>query len=140
MLRLSLLVTLTVLFGALLAIAQQHPIQRPDGSHISPSQIDATVTQLMNAAHVTGVGIAIFHDGRVAYINSYGRRDVEKGLPLTPNSVMTSASFSKAAFATLVLVLVQRGVLDLDKPIYEYLHKPLSDYPRYADLKGDDRV
>lgn len=140
MTRLPLPVTLTVLFGALLAIAQQRPVQRPDGSQIPPSQIDATVTQLMEAAHVTGAGIAIFHGGQVAYLKTYGLRDVEKGLPLTPNSVMTSASLSKAAFATLVMRLVQRGVLDLDKPIYQYLPKPLPEYPRYADLQGDDQA
>src|SRR4030095_3382289 len=102
MTRLSLQVTLTVLFVALLAIAQQRSVQRPDGSHIPPSQIDATVNRLMEAAHVTGVGIALFHRGQVAYLKTYGLRDVEKGLPLTPNSVMTSASFSKASFATVV--------------------------------------
>jgi Beta-lactamase len=30
-------------------------------------------------------------------------------------------------------------VVDLDKPIHEYLPKPLPEYPRYADLRGDDR-
>ncbi len=140
MTRLPLPVTLTVIFGALLAIAHQRRVQRPDGNQISPSQIDATVTQLMEAAHVTGAGIAIFHHGKVAYLKAYGFRDVEKGLPLTPNSVMTSASLSKAAFATVVMRLVQRGVLDLDKPIYQYLPKPLTEYPKYADLQGDDRA
>jgi CubicO group peptidase (beta-lactamase class C family) len=52
---------------------------------------------------------------------------------------MTSASLSKAAFATLAMRLVQERVLDLDKPIYEYLPKPLPEYPLYADLKGDER-
>jgi CubicO group peptidase (beta-lactamase class C family) len=52
---------------------------------------------------------------------------------------MTSASLSKAAFATVVMRLVQEGKLNLDKPIYEYLPKPLPEYPRYADLKGDER-
>jgi CubicO group peptidase (beta-lactamase class C family) len=132
-------VTLTLLLGASVAIAQQPFVKRPDGSQIAPSQIDATVTQLMQAAHVTGCGIAIFHGGRIAYLKAYGVRDVEKGLPLTPDSVMTSASLSKAAFATMVMRLVQEGVLDLDKPIYQYLPKPLPEYPRYADLRGDDR-
>jgi CubicO group peptidase (beta-lactamase class C family) len=137
--RLPLSVSLTILFGALFAIAQQPPVPRPDGSLIAPSQIDVTVTRLIEAAHVTGAGIAILHGGRVAYLKAYGLRDVEKGLPLTPNSVMTSASLSKAAFATLVMRLVQRGALDLDKPVYQYLPKPLPGYPRYADLQGDDR-
>jgi len=132
-------VTLAILFGTFVAIAQQPSVGRPDGSQIAPSQIDATVTQLMQAAHVTGTGIAVFHGDKIAYLKAYGLRDVEKGLPLTPESVMTSASLSKAAFATVLMRLVQEGVLDLDRPIDQYLPKPLPEYPRYADLKGDDR-
>jgi len=46
------------------------------------SQIDATVAMFMEAAHVTGVGLAIFHDGQIAYLKAYGLRDVEKNLLL----------------------------------------------------------
>jgi CubicO group peptidase (beta-lactamase class C family) len=35
--------------------------------------------------------------------------------------------------------LVAEGKVDLDRPITTYLPKPLPDYPRYADLKGDER-
>jgi CubicO group peptidase (beta-lactamase class C family) len=139
MIRVPFAVTLTILIGAALAIAQQVSVMRPDGSQVASSQIDATVTKLMDAAHVTGVGIAIFHGGQIAYLKTYGLRDVEKNLPMTLDSVMTSASLSKAAFATMVMSLVQRGALDLDKPISQYLPKPLPEYPRYADLQGDER-
>ena len=52
---------------------------------------------------------------------------------------MAAASLSKAASATVVMRLVESGVLDLDKPIQQYLPKPLPEYPKYADLQGDDR-
>src|SRR5580693_73457 len=112
-----------IAFGLATAAAQQPAIPRPDGSSLAPSQIDGTVTELMASAHVTGVGLAVFHDGKVAYLHAYGLRDTEKSLPLTPDSIMTSASLSKAAFATVVMKLVEQGVLDIDKPVYEYLPK-----------------
>lgn len=136
--RVAKLATLSVLFGAA-AFAGQTLVVRPDGTTISPAQIDQTVNKLMQSAHVTGAGIAIFHSGKIAYLKAYGTRDTEKGLPLTANSVMTAASLSKAAFATVVMRLVQERVLDLDKPIAQYLPKPLPQYPQYADLQGDDR-
>ena len=103
------------------------------------SQIDAEVTQLMTAARVTGLGVAIFENGKIAHLKTYGYRDTEKGLPLTANSVMTSASLTKAAFATVVMRLVEQRAIDLDRPVFEYLPKPLPEYPNYADLAGDDR-
>ncbi len=94
----------------------------------------------MASAHVTGVGVASFHDGKVVYLKGYGLRHVEKNLPLTPDSVMSAASLTKAAFAAVVMQLVERGVLDLDKPIEQYLGRPLGDFAPYADLKGDPRT
>lgn len=126
------------LAGAL-AVSANQSLKQPDGRDIATSEIDATVTRLMDAAHVTGAGIAVFQNGRIAYLKAYGYRDTEKKLPLTPNSVMTAASLSKSAFASVVMRLVQDQALDLDKPIVQYLPKPLPEYPRYADLQGDDR-
>jgi CubicO group peptidase (beta-lactamase class C family) len=119
--------------------ARQAQVYRPDGRPIAASAIDSVVTQMMQKAHVTGTGIAIFGHGEIAYLKAYGLRDTKKDLPLTPDSVMTSASLSKSAFAAVVMHLVQEHKLSLDKPIAEYLAKPLPEYPRYADLKADDR-
>ncbi len=127
-----------VLFAT--SAAAQHSIIRPDGGKLTPAQIDSTVNRLIQAAHVTGAGVALFHRGKIVYLNAYGLRDTGKGLPLTPDSVMTAASLNKSAFATVVMRLVQRGTLDLDKPIEKYLGKPLGDFDRYADLAGDPRT
>jgi CubicO group peptidase (beta-lactamase class C family) len=129
-------VTTTVL--ATLAAAQQS-ITRLDGSKITSAEIDATVTRLMHSAEVTGVGIAIFDNGKIVYLRTYGVRDKEKNLPLTEDSVMTAASFSKVAFAYMVMQLVDEKLLDLDKPVYQYLPKPLPEYPMYKDLVDDPR-
>jgi CubicO group peptidase (beta-lactamase class C family) len=137
--RAVLLLAISILAAASPAAAGPSSIRRLDGSPITQAEIDRTVTRLMNAAEVTGLGLAIFNDGQVAYLKTYGWRDKEKHLPLTPNSVMTAASFTKVAFADLVMQLVEEGVLDLDKPVYQYLPKPLPDYPFYKDLAGDPR-
>ena len=132
---------LITIIAAYLAIsdARQHDVRRLDGSTISTAKIDATVGRLMHAAEVTGAGVAILNDGKVAYLKTYGARDREKNLPLTENSVMTGASFTKVAFTYLVMQLVQDKILDLDKPIYQYLPKPLPDYPDYQSLANDSR-
>lgn len=121
------------------AAGQTQSVTRFDGSTITPREIDATVTRLMKAAEVPGVGIAIFDKGKIAYLKAYGERDKEKNLPLTVDSVMYAASFSKVAFAYLAMQLVDDGTLNLDKPIYQYLPQPLPEYPNYKDLADDPR-
>lgn len=120
-------------------LAQEKPVKRLDGSTITGAEIDGTVTRLMKAAEVTGLQIAILNDGKTAYAKAYGFRDKEKNLPLTVDSVMSAASFAKVAFGYLVMELVDEGAIDLDKPIQQYLPKPLPEYPKYADLADDSR-
>jgi CubicO group peptidase (beta-lactamase class C family) len=123
--------------------AQQSTVTRLDGSKMTCSQIDSVVTHLMEVSHVTGAGIAIFNEGKIAFLKAYGIRDKENHLPLTPDSVMPAESLTKSAFATMVMQLVEQKVIDLDKPIHRYLPKvlpePLPKYPAYKDLVADPR-
>jgi CubicO group peptidase (beta-lactamase class C family) len=132
----------TAILGILTAAAppgKPPPIRRLDGGTMAPSRIDQTVTALMKAAEVPGLGLAILNDREVVYSRGYGDRDVAKRAPMTVNTVMSAASLSKAVFAVLVMTLVDDGTIDLDTPIRRYLPKTLPEYPRYADLAGDPR-
>ena len=133
---LLLAMTATIAFAT---AGEQSNVMRLDGSRITSAEIDATVTRVMHAAQVTRVGLAIFDHGKVVYRKTYGIRNQEKNLPLTENSVMTAASFSKVAFAYMVMQLVDERMLDLDKPVDQYLPKPLPEYPAYKDLAHDLR-
>jgi CubicO group peptidase (beta-lactamase class C family) len=121
------------------AFANAAAVRRLDGSTISAAEIDRTVERLIAAAKIPGLGLAILNDRKVVYVKGYGLRNVDRKLPLTLDTVMTAASFTKSTFAYMVMQLVQQGVLDLDKPVYQYLPKPLPEYGNYEDLVGDDR-
>lgn len=114
-------------------------IRRLDGSTIKTQQLDDTITKLMNVAEVPGLQLAIINDGRIVYVKGYGFRDKAAKQPVTADTVMTGASFSKSAFAYMVMKLVDARIVDLDKPIYQYLPKPLPAYEKYQDLAGDER-
>jgi CubicO group peptidase (beta-lactamase class C family) len=132
-----------ILFGLLLlcglVFAQQGPIQRIDGSTTTIQAIDSTILRLMSAAKVTGVGLAIINDNRIVYEKAYGYKNLESKELLDDSTIFYGASLSKAVFMYLCLVLVRQGILNLDKPLYQYLDKPLPEYPKYKDLSGDDR-
>lgn len=138
MFRTVVVLTICALASELLPGAPP-PILRLDNSTISPAEIDTTISRLIRAADVTGAAITIFHGGKVAYSKAYGFRDTEKKLPLTENSVMAAASFTKVAFTYFVMQLVDERILDLDRPIQDYLPKPLPEYASYRDLADDPR-
>jgi CubicO group peptidase (beta-lactamase class C family) len=134
-----LVLAMVVLAGVVSLAAPQKDVERLDGSSITPDEIDGTVTRVMKAAEVPGVGLAVINSGEIAYLKAYGVRDKEKSLPETVDSVVHAASFTKVAFAYMAMQLVDKGRLDLDKPVYQYLPKSLPEYPNYTDLAGDPR-
>lgn len=121
------------------AFPNKSEIKRLDGSRISSTDIERAVERLMKAANVTGLNVAIINDSKIAYIKSFGFRNKEQQQPLTEQTVMYGASFTKAVFAYLVMQLVEDGTLDLDKPVNSYLSKPLAEYDKYKDLAADER-
>ena len=110
-----------------------------DGRTLRPADIDRTVRQLMDSARVPGLAVALLENNRVRYLRTYGYRNLATKAPLEPQTAMYGASFSKAVFAYLVMQLVQERRLDLDRPLHEYLPKPLPEYEAYRDLAGDER-
>jgi CubicO group peptidase (beta-lactamase class C family) len=110
----------------------------------SGPQIDAQVTRAMAGVGIKGLALAVIDDGKVSYVKTYGARNA-RGEALGPGTVMYGASLTKAAFAYMVMQLVDEGKLDLDASIAKYLAKPLPDYATedqyaaWSDLKGDER-
>ncbi len=106
---------------------------------LDTSAIDTEALRLMKSENVQGLALAVIEDGQVAHVAAYGKRNVERNLPLTSDTVMYGASLTKAAFAYMVLQLVDEGRLALDTPVAELLPRPLPEYPEYSDLAGDER-
>lgn len=134
--RLIPVIALTLSFSA---AAADRSITRLDGTKISFTEIDAQVARMMNAGNVSGLGVAILNDRKVAFLKAYGYRDTSTRLPLTVDSIMTAASFTKSTFAYAVMQMVEEGILDLDTPVQNYLSKPLPEFKDYELLAGDDR-
>ena len=132
-------ILLGLLFSFNFALGQNQQITRLDGSRISPSEIDQTVKRLMDTANVQGLDLAILNNKQTVFIKSYGYKNKPKNELLDTASIMYGASFSKAVFGYLTMKLVQDTIIDLDKPLYQYLSKPIAEYKYFSDLKSDER-
>lgn len=105
----------------------------------SSAAIDAEVQRLMAEQQVVGMAVAVIDRGEVVHVNAYGYANVAEQRALQTDTVMYGASLTKTAVAYLVLQLVDEGRIDLDRPLAEYLPKPLPEYEEFAALAGDDR-
>ncbi len=84
---------------------------------------------------IPGVSLALIKDGRVIYHQTYGVKNILTNEPVNENTLFEAASVTKPVFAFVVLRLAEKGVIDLDKPLYEYLtFDALEAYPEYHKM------
>ena len=120
-------------------------IKRIDGSKITADSLNAKAEYLMKVANISGVAVAVFNGNKSVFNKTYGLSDVQKNVPFQQSSVMYGASLAKMVFAYIVMQYVQEKVIDLDKPLVQYLSKSLSEIKingfrrGYQDLKDDKR-
>ncbi|MEP6674764.1 MAG: serine hydrolase domain-containing protein [Ferruginibacter sp.] len=122
------------------------PIKRINGTTISADSLQNKIEYLMKVANVSGTGVSVFNNNKIVFSKTFGLADVQKNKPFTQESIMYACSFAKNVFAYIAMQLLQEKKLDLDKPLVEYLDKPLTEikiqgYKRgYQDLKNDNRI
>ena len=82
---------------------------------------DELVAAVMREWKIPGLAVAAIKDGSVVLSKGYGYRDVERQLPVTPQTLMAIGSNSKSFTVTLMGMLSDEGKLDWDKPVRTYL-------------------
>lgn len=95
------------------------------------ADVMAGLPAVIDAAGIPGLSLAVVHDGEIT-ARSVGVCEAGTSREVLPTTAFEAASLTKPVFAYAVLRLVDRGLLDLDRPLTSYV-----DFP---DIEGDDRV
>lgn len=94
-------------------------------------RIDQLVQEAFATGASAGLGVGIAIDGRIAYVNNQGYRDVTRGLPADDDTYWYVASTSKSFTGFGIALLAERGEVDVNAPISTYL-------PEYQWPDGTD--
>ncbi|MEL7023941.1 MAG: serine hydrolase domain-containing protein [Pseudomonadota bacterium] len=105
----------------------EQTIELASGVVMPASELETLIQAAMAATTTPGAAIAVVNDGEVVYESTFGVEHVGTKAPLTTRSVFEAASLSKPLFGFLAMTFVQDGLLDLDRPLHEYLPNP--DFP-----------
>lgn len=87
----------------------------------SAGRLESLILQLMNEGDVPGLSIALIRDGKLSWHKAFGVKNAETKEALAETTVFEAASLSKPVFAYAVLKLIDRGRLDLDRPLSSYI-------------------
>jgi CubicO group peptidase (beta-lactamase class C family) len=85
------------------------------------SDVRANILETMERTGVASVAIAVAEDGKIVWEEGFGWANRVKETKATVHTIYHLASISKPFTATGLMLLVERGLVDLDKPANDYL-------------------
>lgn len=127
----KLKLSFVALFCLVIFSNSQAQIISLSGKQINRKSMNSFLQKQMDSLKLPGLTIAFINNGKIVYTNEFGFSDLENRTKVTSTTIFEAASMSKTVFAYLVLKLVDKGLLDLDTPLYQYL--------KNKDLEYDDR-
>jgi CubicO group peptidase (beta-lactamase class C family) len=91
--------------------------------HAQPAEKQADVDRIFSAfnTHTPGCAVGVAHNGTVVLRSGYGMADLERNVPITPNTIFESGSLAKQFTAMSLMLLAQQGKISLDDPLRKYL-------------------
>jgi CubicO group peptidase (beta-lactamase class C family) len=119
--HLSLLLSLCATLPGAQACGQDMPAVTLRGDRFDP--VRRLIEETIQTHGLASVAIAAAKDGEVVWEEAFGWADRENEVPATPNSIYALASITKSFTATGLMVLVERGLVDLDRPVNAYLRE-----------------
>ncbi len=130
--------TVLLVLAALTAATSQLPAQAAEFSRIradrvgmSPERLqilDRTMKSYVDNEQLAGQVILVLREGRLVYSAANGMRDIAVGSPMTPGTIFRIASQTKAIVSTGIMILHERGQLDISQPLSRYI-------PEWADVQ-----
>jgi CubicO group peptidase (beta-lactamase class C family) len=91
-------------------------------------RVDTHFRRYIDEGKLAGATIAITRRGRVAHLSHLGVADLDAATPLADDTIWRIYSMSKPVTSVAVMMLLERGLLDLNDPVAQYI-------PAFADAR-----
>jgi CubicO group peptidase (beta-lactamase class C family) len=118
---------ITLLFVLLVVLAtacQTSPPPTPAATAAGADPFGAVrahIERVVAEGKVPSMAVAVARGGEVIWEEGFGLADRERDIPATEHTPYPLASISKPLTATGLMILVERGLVDLDAPVNDYL-------------------
>ncbi|GMN06154.1 hypothetical protein MTsPCn5_15430 [Croceitalea sp. MTPC5] len=103
----------------------------PNGTEINISDFDVFIKKKLSQYEVPGLGIAILNGDQIVYSKTFGVSSLKNQKKVTKETIFEAASLSKPLFAYFAMKQMDKGLIALDTPLYEYVD--------YQDIQHDER-
>lgn len=84
-------------------------------------RIDGWMQRWVDSGRLAGMSILVSRRGHIAYQSCYGHADLERGTPMSPETIVRIYSMTKPLTSVALMMLYEEGRFQLDDPIHAVL-------------------
>jgi CubicO group peptidase (beta-lactamase class C family) len=98
---------------------------------VSPEQVGLSAARLarvsswmrgwVDSGRLPGMTVCVMRKGELAFAETYGKADVERGKPQRPDTIFRIYSMTKPLTSTAIMMLYEEGRFQLDDPISKFI-------------------
>ena len=110
--------------GALPAAAAGLPRAKPAQVGLSAEKLDAIAPlaqELADKKKTAGAVVLVARNGKVAYLEAFGKMDLASGKAMRTDAIFRIASMTKPVTSAAALILADDGRINLDDPVSKYV-------------------
>jgi CubicO group peptidase (beta-lactamase class C family) len=85
------------------------------------AQVPGALQGIVDQGVLSGAVTLVWRKGEVVQVNTIGRRDIARGLPMERDTLFRIASMTKPVTSVAVMMLVEEGKLKLDDPVTKWI-------------------
>jgi CubicO group peptidase (beta-lactamase class C family) len=88
---------------------------------LGEAEMKSRIGEILNRWPTVGLAFGVVRNGSLEYFSSHGLADIATRTPVTADTVFRIGSITKTFTAIAAMQLVEKGLVDLDAPVDEYL-------------------
>ena len=101
---------------------------------IFENKLDDVLQEIVTRWGIPGLSVGIVDGGEIAYTRSFGVQNLKTQVPVTSESIFCLQSIAKCFVSSAVMKLMERGRIQLDAPLIQYLPYFKLDDERYPQI------
>jgi CubicO group peptidase (beta-lactamase class C family) len=109
----------------------------PDVAGLDADRLDRITRHFdrryISPGKIAGCQVAVSRHGQLGYFRSFGSRDLERGKPVTEDTIFRIYSMTKPITGVALLTLYEQGEFQLSDPVHRFI-------PEWRDLKVREKL
>ncbi len=121
------------------AAAYEFPRSTPAEAGLDAGAMEALKARmhaLVDEGRRAGIVYGVVYKGRLVALDAYGKRDIDRNLPMTEDTIFRLFSMSRAVTAAAILTLQDEGKLRQEDPVSKFVPE-FAATPVIAKVEGD---